>query len=134
MNVLFVCNGNVARSQEAELFFNTLKHDKESLATSGGINVKLGKPIDPLVIEVMSEVDYDITEASRKFTTEDMANTADVVVSFKPADELPDFLKNHANIRYWNVTDPQAHPIEFHRQVRDEVREKVVDLIERLSL
>jgi arsenate reductase (thioredoxin) len=129
MNVLFVCNGNVARSQEAELFFNTLKHDENSFATSGGINVKLGKPIDPLVIEAMIEIGYDITEATRKFTTEDMANAADLVVSFKPADELPDFLRNHANIQYWNVDDPQAQPIEFHRQIRDEIKIKVEKLI-----
>ena len=50
MNVLFVCNGNVARSQEAEIFFNTLKEKDDTIARSGGINVKLGKSIDPLVI------------------------------------------------------------------------------------
>lgn len=133
MNVLFVCNGNVARSQEAELFFNTLKHDDTSTATSGGINVKLGKPIDPLVIEVINEVGYDIAKATRKFATEDMANIADIVVSFKPADELPVFLKDHTNIRYWNVDDPQAQPIEFHRKVRDEVKEKVINLVKELS-
>ena len=134
MNVLFVCNGNVARSQEAELFFNTLKHDEKSFATSGGINVKLDKPIDPLVVEVMNEAGYDITGATRKFTTEDMASTADLVVSFKPANELHDFLKDHTNIRYWSVDDPQAQPIEFHRRVRNEVKESVANLIEELGL
>lgn len=132
MNVLFVCNGNVARSQEAESFFNTLKHDEKSFATSGGINVKLGKPIDPLVIEVMSEIGHDVTSATRKFATEEMAKVADLVVSFKPADELPDFLYNHANIQYWNVDDPQAQPIEFHRQVRDAIKHNVTKLIEEL--
>lgn len=133
MNILFVCNGNVARSQEAEIFFNTLKHDSGSIATSGGINVKLGKPIDPLVIETMKELGYDISNATRKFADEAMASTADLVVSFKSADELPEFLKNHANIRYWNVADPQAQPIEFHRKVRDEVKEKVINLVKELS-
>lgn len=132
MNILFVCNGNVARSQEAELFFNIMKHDEKSFATSGGINVKLGKPIDPLVIEVMSEIDYDASKAVRKFVDESMANSADIIISFKPADELPGFLKNHPSIRYWNVTDPQAQAIEFHRQVRNEVKEKVISLIKEL--
>lgn len=132
MNVLFVCNGNVARSQEAELFFNTMKYDEKSFATSGGINVKLGKPIDPLVIQVMSEIGYDASKAVRKFVDESMANSADIIISFKPADELPDFLKSHTSIRYWNATDPQAQPIEFHRQVRNEVKEKVMSLIKEL--
>lgn len=134
MNILFVCNGNVARSQEAELFFNVLKHDSNSVAMSGGINVRIGKPIDPLVVEVMNELSHDISGAVRKFTDEAMAGSADLVISFKPADELPEFLKNHANIRYWNVADPQAQPIEFHREVRNEVKNKVTKLIAELEV
>ena len=134
MNVLFVCNGNVARSQEAELFFNTLKQNDDSRATSGGINVKVGKPIDPLVVEAMNEISYDISKAVRKFADEAMARDADLVVSFKPEDELPDFLRVHPNIRYWKVDDPQAQPIEFHREVRNEVKQKVTNLIKELAL
>lgn len=134
MKILFVCNGNVARSQEAELFFNALKHDNNSLASSGGVNVKLGKLIDPLVVEVMDEIGYDISGAVRKFADGKMAQDADIVVSFKPEDELPDFIRNHPNVRYWKVADPQAQPIEFHREVRDAVQQKVTDLIEQLGL
>jgi len=133
MNILFVCNGNVARSQEAELFFNTLTQDENTHATSGGINVKLGKPIDPLVVEVMKEIGFDISAATRKFTDETMVSGADLIVSFKPAEELPDFIRNHNNVSYWNVPDPQAQSIEFHREVRDTVRQKVTDLIEELN-
>jgi arsenate reductase (thioredoxin) len=134
MKILFVCNGNVARSQEAELFFNALKHDNNSLASSGGVNVKLGKPIDPLVVEVMNEIGHDISGVIRKFADEKMVQDADLVVSFKPEDELPDFIRNRPNIRYWKVADPQAQPIEFHREVRNKVQQKVADLIERLGL
>ena len=134
MNVLFVCNGNVARSQEAELFFNSLKTDANSRATSGGINVKIGKPIDPLVIEVMSEIGYDIASAVRKFADEKMVNQADLIVSFKPENELPDYVNNHKNVRYWNVADPQHQSIEFHRNVRDEVRKNVETLIKELKV
>lgn len=133
MKILFVCNGNVARSQEAEAFFNTLKSDEQSVAESGGINVKIGKPIDPLVIEAMNEVGYDISNAQRKFVDEKMVENADLVVSFKPKDELPEYLQSHKNIRYWNVTDPQHQSIEFHRQVRDEVRIRVSDLVNELG-
>lgn len=134
MKILFVCNGNVARSQEAELFFDILKNDEQSVAESAGINVKLGKPIDPLVIEVMNEIGYDISKAHRKFINEKMVENADLVISFKPKDELPEYLQSHKNIRYWNVVDPQHKPIEFHRQVRDSVRKKVEDLVEELNI
>ena len=134
MNVLFVCNGNVARSQEAELFFNSLKSDTSSSAVSGGINVKIGKPIDPLVIEVMSESGYDISYAVRKIADEKLASHADLIVSLKPETELPDHIKHHKNVRYWIVEDPQHQTIEFHRRVRDEIRQKVETLIKELKI
>lgn len=134
MNVLFVCNGNVARSQEAEIFFNTLKEKGDSVAYSGGINVKLDKPIDPMVVEVMNEIGYDVSSALRKFADESLARNADLVVSFKPKDELPDYLLQHNSIRYWEVPDPQHQSIEFHREVRDTVKQQVRALIRELSI
>lgn len=133
MNILFVCNDNVARSQEAEAFFNSSKQDTAATATSGGINVILDKPIDPMVIEVMSEIGYDLTTAQRKLATEAMTRAADKIISFKPEDELPEHIKNHTDVVYWPVADPRHQPIEFHRQVRDEVKERVDTLIEELD-
>lgn len=130
MNILFVCNGNVARSQEAEIFFNDLS--KNSHALSAGVNVKLDKPIDPIVVTVMGEVGYSMKDCTRKFADESMIKEADLVISFKPHDELPVILQRHVNVRYWNVLDPQHQPIEFHREVRDQVRKLVKDLIEEI--
>lgn len=134
MKILFVCNGNVARSQEAELFFNALKADSQSLAISGGVNAKIGRPIDPLVVEVINELGYDISNAQRKLVDENMVKNADLVVSFKPKDELPEYIQRHNNVRYWNIADPQHQPIEFHRQVRDRVRKSTKDLIKELGV
>lgn len=129
MNILFVCNGNVARSQEAEAFFNATKSNPQDIGASGGINTKLNKPIDPLVVEVMAEVGYDLSSAQRKFVSEAMAQIADKIISFKPVEELPDFIKGHSNIEHWPVPDPQHQPIEFHRQVRDDIRSRVASLL-----
>lgn len=131
MNVLFVCNGNVARSQEAEAFFNDMSED--DIAISAGINVKVGNPIDPLVIEVMKEDGYSLKTAKRKFWDESMIAEAGLIVSFKPASEIPDELKNSGKIRYWQVEDPQHQPIEFHRKVRDEIKSKVTELVSELD-
>lgn len=129
MNILFVCNGNVARSQEAEAFYNTSKENPNDTATSGGINVKLDKPIDPLVIEVMNEIGYDLSVKKRKFVSEEMVRVADIIISFKPAEELPEFISEHANITYWPVLDPQQQTIKFHREVRDAIHQRVADLL-----
>jgi arsenate reductase (thioredoxin) len=130
MNYLFICNGNVARSQEAEVFFNAKKTAEMDTVQSAGINVKLGKPIDPLVVEVMNEVGYDVSDAERKLLTEDMVTVADKVISFKPVEELPDYLQiRKADIELWEVPDPQHQPIEFHRKVRDDISARVLALI-----
>lgn len=131
MNVLFVCNGNVARSQEAEAFFNDLSED--DIATSAGINVKVGKPIDPLVIQAMEEEGYSLNKAERKFWNEAMIAKSGLIVSFKPENELPPELRESGKIRYWQVEDPQHQPIEFHRKIRDEVKSKVMALVAELD-
>lgn len=132
MNILFICNGNVARSQEAEGFFNVLAKNADLHAASAGINVKVGKPIDPMVVEVMHEIGYNLADKVRKFVTKDQVNTADVIVSFKPAHELPEYINQKDNVRYWVVSDPQQQSIEFHRKVRDEVKNKVEQLLGEL--
>lgn len=130
MNILFICNGNVARSQEAEIFFNDLS--KNSHAVSAGVNVNVGKPIDPMVVAVMDELGYSMKDCTRKFTDESMIDKAEMVISFKPYDELPFVLQKHANVRYWNVSDPQHQRIEFHREVRDQVKKLVGDLVQEI--
>lgn len=132
MNILFVCNGNVARSQEAEVFFNTSEGRLSAIATSGGVNVKLDKPIDPLVAEVMAEIGHDMSTAQRKFADEAMVRAADSIISFKPAGELPGFIREHHDITYWPIADPQHQSIEFHRKVRDEIRLRVAALVSEL--
>ena len=132
MNILFLCNGNVARSQEAELFFNNLSVDKSTHAMSAGLNVKIGKPIDPLVVEVMKESGYDMGNAERKLLIESMVDTADLIVSFKSKDELPDYVHDRDNVQFWDIPDPQQQSIEFHRKTRDQIHSKVVSLLRDL--
>lgn len=131
MKVLFICNGNVARSQEAEAFFNDLS--EYDIATSAGVKVKVGKPIDPLVIQVMDEAGYSLKQAKRKLWNEEMIAKAGLIVSCKPENELPPKLRDSGKIRYWLVEDPQHQPIEFHRKIRDEVKSKVAALVSELD-
>lgn len=132
MNYLFICNGNVARSQEAESFFNANKTNETDAAQSAGINVKLGKPIDPLVVEVMNELGFDLSNNERKFVSEEMVNIANRIISFKPIDELPDYLQARKDdIELWEVPDPQAQPIEFHRKVRDDIAARIIKLVSK---
>lgn len=124
MNILYICNGNVARSQEAELFTNTPTQGKHH-AQSAGIEPRIGPPIDPMVVKVMREAGFDMNSAFRKPIDKDVGTTADVIASFKPVNELPHFMRSLPNLRYWDVADPRGESIEFHRKTRDIIRSKV---------
>lgn len=128
MKILFICDGNVARSQEAELFVNSLS-DGQHQATSAGINPRIGKPIDPLVIQVMNEIGYSMNGNVRKLFNEGMASDVDVVVSFVSASELPGFIRNISDVRYWDVQDPKGESLDFHRKTRDLIKSKVESLL-----
>lgn len=110
------------------MFVNTLSKGRHH-AISAGVNPKIGKPIDPNVVEVMKEMGYDMSASFRKEINEAVAGEADMIVSFKSAEELPEFVRSKNNVRYWKVADPARQPIEFHRKVRDLVRSKVEALL-----
>lgn len=133
MNILFICHGNVARSQEAEAFLSKLDSSRTLHAASAGVEVKVGEPLDPMVLAVMQELGYDLSGATRKFINADLVSWADMIVSFKPASELPSYAAEHTHLEYWDVDDPRQQPIEFHRDVRDEIQQRVSELVERLN-
>ncbi len=132
MKVLFICDGNVARSQEAELFFNSMAGTHHH-ASSAGTNPVIGKPIDPAVVEVMSEQGYDMQHCYRKAIGKHVTDEADVVVSFKPLEELPVSIAHHNKLRYWNVPDPKGQSLDVHRRTRDDIRARVAALVAELG-
>jgi arsenate reductase (thioredoxin) len=98
-------------------------------AVSAGVSPKLGRPIDPLVIQVIKEVGYSMDGNVRKPVSETIVKGADMVISFKSADELPEFVRHHRNVHYWDVADPARQSLQFHRQIRDLVKSKVESLL-----
>jgi protein-tyrosine-phosphatase len=104
MNILFICNGDVARSQEAEAFVNNLSLAHE--AKSAGIEVMLNKPIDPMVIEVMADCNINMEGHFRKFIDIDLVNWADLIVSFVEKSILPEYVKDKSII-FWKIEDPR---------------------------
>ncbi len=128
---LFICEGNVGRSQMAEGFYNHFA--KGNFATSAGVNdygQKYNfKPRED-IIQVMKEKGIDISEQKIKQVTEEMLQGIEMIVVLCNPDIIPEFLiASGINIVFKNVDDPYESTIEGVRQIRDEIEQIVLDLL-----
>lgn len=134
MKVLFICEGNVTRSQIAEAIYNakTQSHDATS---AGTIAADLADRIGSRAAEVLRDINISADGQYSKRVTPAMVDAADIVVLF-PANETPDYVKNSPKTRFWDVSDPHYYHSEgmsFVQRVRDEIRDKVEALVEEAS-
>jgi arsenate reductase (thioredoxin) len=120
MKVLFVCVENTCRSQMAEGFARAMG----LVADSAG--VKAGSGVNPTAVQVMNEVGIDISGYQSKAINYDRLGQFDVVISMcsvNTADVCPStFIGTQEN---WDIDDPKGLPLDFFRNVRDLIREKV---------
>ena len=128
--VLFVCAHNSGRSQMAEAFFNKLAEGKAS-AYSAGIQ-PVGE-VNPVVVEVMKEVGIDISRNKPKALTIDMIEKADKMITMGCGTEAEAVCPaSFVETEDWALEDPHGKPIEEVRKIRDEIKERVNELINQL--
>ena len=125
--VLFVCVGNSGRSQMAEAFFNHMAGGKARAISAG---TKPASAVDPQTVEVMREVGIDIGAAKPKALTMEMVEQADRVVTMGCGAEgvCP---TSFVETEDWQLEDPKGKSLEEVRQIRDEIRTRVMMLLER---
>lgn len=128
--VMFVCKKNSRRSQMAEGFAKTLGVGKIT-ATSSGLEAS---QVDPITAQVMSEIGVDISNQTSKPLSDFKAEDYDAVISLCGCGvNLPEAWVLREVFEDWQLDDPEGESIETFRRVRDEVKERVVKLIESLS-
>src|SRR5687767_15059981 len=125
--VLFACVHNAGRSQMASALFNQLADPSKARAISAGTDP--GPRVHPEVILAMREVGVDLAAASTTRLTPELAQQAQVLVTMGCGDECP--YAPGAMRDDWPLEDPKGKPIEHVRQIRDEIRRRVQDLIAR---
>lgn len=128
--ILFVCIENAARSQMAEGFFNRIP-PKGFKAISAG--TKPVSQINPIALDVMREIGIDISRQHSKDITEDMIrNSANIVnMGCMEKESCPTlFLYNLVDL---DIEDPKGKQIEKVREIRDEIEQRVKELISGLK-
>jgi arsenate reductase len=129
--VLFACVHNAGRSQIAAGWFNHLADPAKARAISAG--TEPGPRVHPEAAEVMREVGIDLSGARPQKLTPELAQQAQVLVTMGCGDKCP--YVPGARVEDWPVQDPKDRPLERVREIRDEVRQRVAELIaqERLG-
>ena len=127
--VLFVCLHNSGRSQMAEAFFNRLAAGRAEAVSAG---TEPADSVDPVVVTVMREVGIDLSRRQPKALSHELVDRAEWVISMGCGVEesCPVTL---AIAEDWGLADPEGEPLDRVRQVRDEIRARVADLVETMT-
>jgi len=128
--VMFVCKKNSCRSQMAEGFARKLGAGKIAV-TSSGLEAS---EVNPTAVEVMSEIGIDISDQTSKPLSDFNPQDYNAVISLCGCGvNLPEPWILREVFQDWQLDDPAGEPIETFRRVRDEIKERVVKLIDTLG-
>ena len=122
--VLFVCNHNAGRSQMAQAFFEQYAPDDVRAESAGQ------EPADapwPEVVLAMSEVGIDISSRKPKKLDLEMQLHADWAITLNCGAACPYV---PSMVEDWDVEDPRGRPMDEVRAIRDEIEQRVKDLVE----
>lgn len=127
--IMFVCKKNSARSQMAEAFAKQLAGEAFAV-TSSGLEASA---VNPGAIAAMDAIGIDIRPQTSKALKDFHPQDFEVVISLCGCGvNLPPEWLAAEVFEDWQLEDPAENPEIFPR-VRDEVRQRVEELLHRLA-
>lgn len=125
--VLFVCVHNAGRSQMAAALLDHRAAGRVVVRSAGSLP---SDEINPSVVAVMDELGIDIASESPKPLTDGAVRASDVVITMGCGDACPIY----PGKRYldWVVTDPAGMDPDEVRPIREEIDERVRELLDEL--
>jgi arsenate reductase len=123
--VLFACVHNAGRSQMAAAWFDALSDPEKARAVSAG--TEPGTRVHPEVLDVMREVDIDLSAQTPRFLSDELARTATLLVTMGCGDACP--VVPGLRRADWPLEDPKGKPLERVREIRDDVKTRVEKLL-----
>jgi arsenate reductase len=125
--VIFACVHNAGRSQMAAAFFNAMAAPEKARALSAG--TQPGERVHPEVQAALAEVGIDVSGAKPQRLTDELARAAHWLITMgcgEACPHVPGLARDD-----WPLEDPKGKPMERVRQIRDEVRARVTELLQR---
>lgn len=127
--VLFLCVHNAGRSQMAAAYTAHLSGGAVEVRSAGSAPADA---INPAVREAMAEEGIDISAETPKVLTTEAVEASDVCITMGCGDACPFF----PGKRYldWTLEDPAGQGVESVRPIRDEIKRRVLGLLDELGV
>ena len=128
--ILFVCVENAGRSQMAEAFFKKFMPKGFEVISAG---TKPSDKVNPIVLQAMNEIGIDMKNQTPKTISQQIISESEKAVNMGCIDKesCPAlFLKD---VLDWQIPDPKGKSIEQVREIRDQIKSSVIDLIKSLE-
>jgi multimeric flavodoxin WrbA len=127
--VLFACRENACRSQMASAFAQSLAGDKLEVINAGS---EPAEKVNPDMVKVMHEKKIDMEfRIPQSFAEAISHDKPDIIITMGCKEQCPQV--PDARRLDWDLPDPAEKPIEFMRDVRDDIERRVTDLIKNIT-
>ena len=123
----FICVHNSCRSQMAEGWAKKLGTDVMDAYSAG---TEKYPQVKPLAVEVMEEAGVSMRGSAPKLLS-DIPPKLDILITLGCNVECPFVPCSHRED--WGIDDPSGKGIDEFRKTRDIIKEKVLELIERIK-
>jgi protein-tyrosine-phosphatase len=124
--ILFACRQNAGRSQMAAAI-------ARKLAPSGVVILSAGtepaEEVHPEVRDVLAEIGLEPFARPEKLDPAKV-KTADWVITMGCGESCPIFPGTH--YEDWEVADPSGKPVEIVREIREDITQRVKELLDRI--
>lgn len=141
MKILFVCSGNVARSQIAMELFRKYNLNKDIITDSAGLNVnecenhKIKDTRDTEnVILFMKKENIDITNNIRKQITTKLIQENDKIIVLLEKNKVPKEFLDNSKFEIWNVEDPKNKNDDFLEETIVQIKLELYKFFEKENI
>ena len=129
-DILFVCVENAGRSQMAEAFFRKFTENRFNVISAG---TSPSKELNPIVVQVMKEIGIDMNSQNPKMLSESMISNSFKTVNMGCMDKESCPALFVKDVIDWNIPDPKEKTIEQIREIRDQIKSEVLNLIATIN-